>query len=310
MRTTEPPPSARGSLAPSLGLAFYKYHGLGNDFVVLDFALKPHDAPGLAMRTEEALRRVSDVAWVKQVCDRHFGIGADGVLLVTPPETSGARARMTVLNADGSRPEMCGNGLRCVALHLTRRAGVERAEYTIDTDAGPRLCSIERAGDEGQVTAALGRAQVSGQVEHSIAGERLLVTQVNVGNPHAVIFDTNHNDTQIDRLGPELSLRVRGGVNVEFVRPAHNDRFEIVVWERGVGRTLACGTGAAAVAAAAAVAGRARFDSWIVTALPGGALAVRVHEGTLEVDQRGPAELVYSGRLALDSSGAKVADFA
>jgi diaminopimelate epimerase len=240
---------------------------------------------------------------VQRVCDRHFGIGADGVLLVTTAETAGARARMTVLNADGSRPEMCGNGLRCVALHLTRRAGDERAEYTIDTDAGPRLCNIDRAGDEGQVTAALGRAQVSSQVEHSIGGERLLVTQVSVGNPHAVIFDAVHNETQIDRVAPELSLRVRGGLNVEFVRPASGDRFEIVVWERGVGRTLACGTGAAAVGAAACVAGRARFDTWIAIGLPGGALAVRVHEATLDVDQRGPAELVYSGRLALGSVG-------
>jgi diaminopimelate epimerase len=309
MRTTEPPPSLRGSLLPSIGLPFYKYHGLGNDFIVLDFALKQQDTPAIAARTEEALRRVTDAAWVQRVCDRHFGIGADGVLLVTPPETDGARARMTVLNADGSRPEMCGNGLRCVALHLGRRAGAERAEYTVDTDAGPRLCNVDRAGDEGQVTAALGRAQVAGQVEHSIGGERLLVTQVNVGNPHAVIFDALYNETQIDRLAAELSLRVRGGVNVEFVRPASSERFEIVVWERGVGRTLACGTGAAAVAAAASVAGRARFDSWIATGLPGGALAVRVHEHTLDVDQRGPAELVYSGRLALGSGGAQSADF-
>ena len=143
--------------------------------------------------------------------------------------------------------------------------------------------------------------KVLGEVLHPIDGERLRVTEVNVGNPHAVIFDASADESRIDRLGPALSSRFPGGVNVEFVRPARGERFEIVVWERGVGRTLACGTGAAAVAAAACQSGRATFGHWIELALPGGTLGVRVHEGTLAVDQRGPAELVYVGSLALEA---------
>jgi diaminopimelate epimerase len=117
---------------------FEKYEGLGNDFIVLD--------------SEEPLTTVE----VKRLCDRHFGIGADGVLVVAGPRTQGARATMVVQNADGSRPEMCGNGLRCVALHLARRDGLERMEYVVDTDAGPRRCVIERQGDAASVSLGMG----------------------------------------------------------------------------------------------------------------------------------------------------------
>src|SRR5689334_13687033 len=121
-------------------LDFEKYEGLGNDFIVVD--------------ADEPLTAIE----VKRLCDRHFGIGADGVLVVGSPKTSGARATMVVQNADGSRPEMCGNGLRCVALHLARRDGLERMEYVVDTDAGPRRCTVERKGDTASVALDMGRA--------------------------------------------------------------------------------------------------------------------------------------------------------
>src|ERR1700759_332096 len=114
-------------------LAFEKYEGIGNDFVIVE-----QPAP----LTPQAVVRL---------CDRHFGIGGDGVLVVTPPRTRGARASMIVQKADGSRPEMCGNGLRCVALHLAGSAGEERAEYLIDTDSGPKRCVVEREGSTGRV---------------------------------------------------------------------------------------------------------------------------------------------------------------
>ena len=285
MSAPETAPSASDPRTISEGLAFTKYHGLGNDFAIVE----------LSALSSELGAELSDPRVVQRLCDRHYGIGADGVLLVTPGESVGARGRMTVLNSDGSRPEMCGNGLRCVALHLARRTG--EPELRIDTDAGLRSCTVELEGNTGSVTAALGRAAVLGALEHSIDGERLALTHVSVGNPHAVVFDARYDEAQIDRLAPALSARFPGGVNVELVRPTSSARFEIVVWERGVGRTLACGTGAAAVAAAACHAGRAPFGQWVKTVLPGGTLEVRVHEGSFAVDQRGPAELVYGGTL-------------
>jgi diaminopimelate epimerase len=276
--------------ADGAGLSFRKYHGLGNDFVVLDVQSRPSSSAGNP--PEFPLARV------QHLCDRHFGIGADGLLLVSPPANGAARARMTVLNADGSRPEMCGNGLRCVALHLALGDGSERARYVIETDAGLRTCDVERHGTRALITAALGQAEVLNGSVHELLGERLAIVPVSVGNPHAVVFDANHTIADIDRLGAALSANIAGGVNVEFVRPAGGRRFEVVVWERGVGRTLACGTGAGAVAAAACLAGRAGFGEWIDVALPGGVLAVRVSQGSLLVEQRGPAELVYSGELA------------
>ena len=109
-------------------LRFAKYEGLGNDFLIVDAAT---DA-------------VLDAARVARLCDRHFGVGGDGVLLVTPPKSLGARATMIVLNADGSRPEMCGNGLRCVALHLALQDRAQGVSFIVDTDAGPRLVAVER----------------------------------------------------------------------------------------------------------------------------------------------------------------------
>ena len=113
----------------SAPLSFHKYEGLGNDFVVVD-------CPRAASSTRVARARS---------CDRHFGIGGDGVLLVDAPRSPGSRATMVVINSDGSRPEMCGNGLRCVALHLARLDGLSRAEYVIDTDAGPAPRAGRRA---------------------------------------------------------------------------------------------------------------------------------------------------------------------
>ncbi len=121
-------------------LRFTKYEGLGNDFVVVDAA-------------DEG---VLDVERVTRICDRHFGVGGDGVLLVTPPTSLGARATMVVLNADGSRPEMCGNGLRCVALHLSIQDRARGISFIVDTDAGPRLVAVDRDDRGASVSWAWG----------------------------------------------------------------------------------------------------------------------------------------------------------
>ncbi len=259
---------------------FEKWEGLGNDFVLL------RDV-GVALDDDE----------VRRLCDRRFGIGADGVLLV---ETA-AGPRMIVRNADGSRPEMCGNGLRCVAGHLARSGSL-----VVATDAGARTCEVRPAGgasgDSVDVTVDMGVSRRGEDLTAVVGGREHRFVTVDMGNPHAISF-AEHDDALLDVLGPAVAVLPPGGTNVELCRqlgaPGQADRFAVIVWERGVGRTLACGTGACAVAAAACDTGRARFDAPIGVALPGGLLEITVASGTRAVRMRGPARRVFSGEVVI-----------
>jgi diaminopimelate epimerase len=261
-------------------LIFHKYEGLGNDFILVDVE------PGQLLAPAQAAR----------LCDRHFGVGADGILHVSRAEPE-ARARMVLLNADGSRPEMCGNGLRCVALHLAIADAAPSARYLVATDAGPRLCQLERAGAAAQVAIELGQARLQGAHRVTLDGQPYEFLRVSMGNPHAVGFDVEPQ--LLDRLGPLVSESLTGGSNVELVRVRGPGQLEVTVWERGVGRTLACGTGAAAAAVAAVIQGRAPYAAPLQIRLPGGPLEVSVTEGGLDVSLRGPARHVFSGEAQL-----------
>lgn len=255
-------------------LVFSKYEGLGNDFVVVALAADALDAAAAA-----------------RICDRHLGVGADGVLIVAPP-TDGGDARMIVLNADGSRPEMCGNGLRCVAAHVAAETG--RRELLIETDAGPRRCVVDADGD---VEIGMGRAVAEGDVELDVAGARLSLARVSMGNPHAITFapfPTFHADGLAIATHPAFP----SGTNFEVARVTGPRELDVVVWERGVGPTLACGTGACAVAVEACRTGRAPFDAPVTVRLPGGALVITVSP-SLDVSMRGPARRVFRGELDL-----------
>jgi diaminopimelate epimerase len=263
-------------------MRFTKYHGLGNDFVVVEVNAPDAISPELA----------------KQLCDRHFGIGADGVLLVSP--SSAAAARMTVLNADGSRPEMCGNGLRCVALHVSQN---QKAQcFDVETDAGVLACElIEREGAKW-IKISLGNASPLGQLRRDYKGQILTFHRVATGNPHAVVFDTQLTNAEIDAFAPTISGALPGGANIEFVTVQGPRHLQVVVWERGVGRTLACGTGAGAVVMAAASTGRVPFDAPIRVGLPGGDLEITVRESDAHLELCGPAELVFSGEFSLPTA--------
>jgi diaminopimelate epimerase len=262
-------------------LGFGKYEGAGNDFLLVEV---------------ESEARVSPADATK-LCDRHYGVGGDGVLLVLPAAKSGRRARMVVLNADGSRPEMCGNGLRCVALLLAERDGVERTEYVLETDAGDRLARVERSGTEASVTLGMGQGKLGGTRTFAVKGRPQEFLDVSMGNPHAIAFLEGVTEQELDVAGPEISAQTPGGTNVEIVSARPGGGFRVLVWERGVGRTLACGTGAAAVAVAAATTSRAPFDRPMVVELPGGELKLTVAEGSLEVTLEGPARHVFSGQV-------------
>lgn len=262
-------------------LRFGKYEGIGNDFLVVEAESERALAP------EQA----------RVLCDRHYGVGGDGVLLSAPPITPGAHGRMVVLNADGSRPEGCGNGLRCVALSIARKLGRERAELVIDTDAGPRTALVESRGAIADVTVSMGKATREGEVRAQHRGEELVFQRVSMGNPHAIVFDVSCTEQELDELGPRVSKSLAGGSNVEIVRATGPAAFDVLVWERGVGRTLACGTGAAAVAALAALSGRAPYETPITLRLPGGPLELTVAREDLSVTLRGPARYVFSGEV-------------
>lgn len=264
------------------GRAFSKYEGLGNDFVLVDAS------------------REDDVAAssVVGICDRRRGVGADGVILVLPPREDSHAARMRVINADGSVPEMCGNGLRCVALHVARTRGLGSASLAIETDAGLRECRVEdETADGALVTVDMGEVEVESDVTLEVDGVRLELTLADVGNPHAVTF-TGADRALAERLGPRVATHPRfpRGTNVEFCTAGERG-IDVVVWERGVGLTLACGTGACATAAVACAKGLAAYDQPIEVRLPGGPLLLVIHGQSRRATMRGPARRVFSGNF-------------
>ncbi len=264
-------------------LMIEKWEGLGNDFIVVDAAA------GEFLGQEQ----------IRWLCDRRRGLGGDGVLLVSsnPP-------KMVVYNADGSRPEMCGNGIRCVAGFLS--GGVSQA-LVIESDAGAKRCEIEALEEKGafEVSVDMGQARVLGEISVDLEGRSRRFLRVDVGNPHAILFeDELESEASVDLWGPAVSAAIPGGSNIEFckVHPHKSPiEIEVLVWERGVGRTQACGTGACAVAAAACTLQKARFNEPICVRLPGGPLLITVTEPnkTLYLQMRGPARRVFRAELGL-----------
>ncbi len=268
---------------------FDKYEGLGNDFVVID------------ADDEAVLTPAAAVA----LCDRRFGVGADGVLLVLPARQPGCAGRMRVVNADGSIPEMCGNGLRCVALHLARRshgnesrAAAEDLELRVETDAGERTCRLGAGRAQATVTVDMGPVLTLGDRALRLEGSTVVVAVADAGNPHAVLFG-DFTRAEAERLGPRIATHpdFPQGTNVEFARIGP-DGVDLVVWERGVGLTLACGTGACATVAVACEKGLVRRGAPLAVRLPGGTLQVSI-DASHRATMRGPARHVFSGETAV-----------
>lgn len=279
-------------------MKFGKYHGLGNDFLVVDLR---------GASAEDAAAWQSPARAIA-LCDRQFGIGGDGVLAVLPPITPGAYARMLVLNSDGSEAEMCGNGLRC----FVRALGVAQRELVIDTNAGPLACIAE----EETIAVWLGRPRqrradipMTGAADdtcidqpYAMPGEpERRMTGVATGNPHAVTFvDSAALARHLARsLGPAMERHPWFPLktNVEFAHVRSRRAIEVAVWERGCGLTLACGTGASATAVAAVLTGRADAGMPIDIQLPGGTLEITVMPGLENVLMRGPAVHVFDGEV-------------
>jgi diaminopimelate epimerase len=262
-----------------VALRFVKYHGLGNDFVLVEGPLM-------------------DPARARAVCDRRRGVGADGVVTLLPPRTAGAAVTMHIYNPDGSVAEMCGNAIRCVAKHLADTRGLGGA-IRVDTGAGTKVCTLHR-GPDGAVDAVaveMGPARLEGEEEFQVGAERLRAVRVSMGNPHAVLFD-DPTPARAAQVGPPIERAVRGGVNVGLARPGSRG-IDLVVWERGAGLTDACGTGACAATVAAVRRGDVAAGAPVEVRLPGGALEITVAPDLARVTMRGPATRVFAGEADL-----------
>ena len=278
-----------------MGVSFVKYQGLGNDFVVVDELLGNHEP-----RLSESVR-----TWL---CHRHVGVGADGVLTVLSPRPTAraAVARMHITNPDGSVPQMCGNGLRCVALFLaqTGRINVDE-DVAIDTDAGEKTVRVHPGLHE--VTVDMGPASFVAPTQFPRPLARAAVrgfpraTTVSMGNPHVVLESSSLPDVDAatrDGRGLELDASLfPGRTNVEWAVVQPDGSIDVVVWERGAGLTQACGTGACAVVAASARNGLIGFGTTRVR-LPGGPLDITLRSLEEAVWMRGPVARVFSGQTA------------
>jgi diaminopimelate epimerase len=270
--------------------------GLGNDFFLIDrIAAETEDSEStLDLLREQAAR----------LCERSGGV--DGLLIVGPPWTPDGIASMLVINRDGSRPEMCGNGLRCVALWLGHRRGLRKVP--IDTDAGLRRCEVVNMapdGRHGEVLIDMGPARDLGEVQPT-AASGLTFRAISVGNPHAVAFVSAQDDPEA--LARELGPRVETDpvfperTNVELCRVEPDGSLTLCVWERGCGITRACGTGASATAAAAVLEGLARRAVPIQVRLPGGDLRIRVPEDPDHgIEMIGPARIGHTEQASLEA---------
>ncbi len=271
---------------------FAKMHGLGNDFVVVSRSALPEDA------SERA----------RTICHRHFGVGADGLVFVLPSKKGDVAMR--IFNPDGTEAEQCGNAVRCVARYFFERIAGDQRELTVETRAGLQRVRLETSG--GQVVAVevdMGRPILQGRkiptaIDREKVVEELLevegtlfrFTAVSMGNPHAVIPVEDAPSFPVEEWGPRLEVHpvFPQKANVEFITVRSPREIEMRVWERGVGQTLACGSGACAAVVASALVGKGEREATV--RLLGGDLHIRWDEATDHVFMTGPAEWVFEGK--------------
>ena len=277
-------------------MRFAKYHGIGNDFVM--FA-DPSDE--LRLNAE----------MVRRLCDRRFGIGADGVIRVAPGR-DGGDLFMDYVNSDGSIGEMCGNGIRCLALFARVEGLTDKDEINVNTRAGMKTVEIQDDTvrvDMGQPIFDAARIPVQAQdplhAKIELESGVIEAACLSMGNPHAVLFVDDPDAAPVTTLGPTIEHHPMfpNKVNVEFVRVEGPRRVRMRVWERGSGETLACGTGACAAAVAARLL--EEMDPEVTVVLPGGELTVE-WAGSLDdsatVFLTGPAVRAFEGEVDLGSS--------
>lgn len=276
-------------------IPFAKGHGLGNDYIVMDEA----DLSGRPLTTESIVK----------ICDRNWGAGSDGILLLVP--TTRADFGLRIFNPDGSEAEKSGNGLRIFAKYLWDHKRATRPTFTVDTKGGIVECQCHvKDGRMRDVTVEMGHATfdagkvpvrgAAGDVVGfplDLGGERVTGTAVSVGNPHFVVFVDRLDEATTRRLGPQIEAHAAfpARTNVQFVRPRGRREIDIQIFERGAGWTLASGTSSCAAASAAVKNGHCDHGSVLVR-MPGGELAIDVRPDW-SIRLQGPVEEVYTGTL-------------
>lgn len=277
-----------------MAIEFTKYHGLGNDFILIDNRAT----------SEPCLTPEQAIAW----CDRHFGIGADGVIFVLPGQ-AGTDYTMRIFNSDGSEPEMCGNGIRCFARFVAELEGItETRSYQIHTLAGVITPKLEA---DGLVTVDMGEPRLlAAEIPTTlmspdqkvinqpleVSGQTWQVTCVSMGNPHCITFVEDVAAIPLEAIGPQFECHSAfpKKTNTEFIQVVRPDYLKMRVWERGAGITLACGTGACASLVAGVLT--EKCDRRATVELPGGPLLVEWSAADNRLYMTGPAEKVFTGK--------------
>lgn len=275
-------------------MKFTKMHGLGNDYVCIN-------------GFHERISTPENVA--VKLCNRHFGIGADGLLLILPSEM--ADFKMELYNADGSSAKMCGNGIRCLGKYVFEHGLTRSQELTIETLSGLHHISLGIISDKVEnVKADMGvpilnahsipirsEKDIVFQEPIQVCQKEFLMTGVSMGNPHVVIFVEDLEELPMERWGLEFEFHPRfpDRINVEFCKIIDDRRVQVRVWERGVGETLACGTGACAVVVAAVLNGFAERE--VCVELRGGDLEVEWNQETEHIFLTGRVRTVFEGEI-------------
>ena len=262
-------------------MKFIKMHGLGNDFIVIDCL----GGEKIEMSGEKA----------EMLCDRHFGIGADGVVIMEKSDS--ADLFMHIINSDGSLAKMCGNAIRCVSKYVFEKCG--KTDITVDTLGGRKLIHVNT--ENGRFVSArvnMGRPRCIGSMDYKINGATAQFMRVDTGNPHVVTYSVYPEKNDFLKYGLAISAHplLVDGANVEFVKLKDRQHIEIEVYERGAGPTLACGTGATASFFAGYKTGL--LDKKIYARLPGGVLEFDINEND-EVFMTGPASTAFTGETEI-----------
>ena len=277
-------------------MKFTKMHGIGNDYVYVNcLQEKVEDPSGTA----------------RKISDRHFGIGSDGLILIKPSEK--ADFQMDMYNADGSKGAMCGNGIRCVAKYVYDYGLTDKTSISVETGSGIKYLDLTVENnkvtmvkvDMGEPDLTASHIPIKAQTEQvidepiEVDGKTYRITGVSMGNPHGVVFLDDIDSLDIEKIGPSFENHVRfpDRINTEFVQLDNRSHVRMRVWERGSGETLACGTGACAVAVACVVNGLTQRE--VTVSLRGGDLKICWDEKDGHVYMTGPATVVFDGEIDL-----------
>lgn len=262
---------------------YVKSHGLGNDYIVIDPANVPFTV------TPEAVRLI---------CDRHRGVGSDGILLVSPGD--GADFGLRIFNPDGSEAEKSGNGARIFAKFLREHGYTDQDRFTLHTPGGRVTCVLRHEeGRVAQITVDMGKARFDPLDAIEVDGRRVEVTSVSMGNPHCVVIVPALADIDVHVLGPKIEIHPAfpKRTNVQFAQVVSRSEVRILIWERGAGYTLASGSSSCAVAAACHRKGL--VDRSVMVSMPGGQLQIAIADDG-EIRMHGPVEEICAGDLSPD----------